>query len=96
MHRRAGVKMHQRRTPEGPRGGLPAFRREGAPARVAEGLSVRGVEFLGRSVPAKPSRWVDGLKFGEVEIADCLQRIGDDAVLQVRRQRRQPGGILRL
>src|SRR5208282_1302352 len=26
MHRRAGVKMQQGRTPEGPRGGLPAFR----------------------------------------------------------------------
>ena len=32
MHRRAGVKMHQRRTPEGPRGGLLAFG-----ARPAEG-----------------------------------------------------------
>ena len=26
MHRRAGVKIQQGRTPEGPRGGLPAFR----------------------------------------------------------------------
>ena len=26
MHRRAGVKLHQGRTPEGPRGGLLAFR----------------------------------------------------------------------
>ena len=36
------------------------------------------------------------MKIGQVEIADCPQRIGGGAVLQVVRQRFQPGGILRL
>src|SRR5271157_545970 len=38
MHRRAGVKMQQGPTPEGPRGGLPAFRSDDTPGAHARGL----------------------------------------------------------
>lgn len=39
---------------------------------------------------------MDCLEFGEVEIADGLQGIGDGAVVQFGRQGVQPGGILGL
>ena len=94
MHRRAGAKIHRRRTPEGPRGGLLALRLDSAAKGVAEAL-VRGAGLLGRrSVPAEPAGWVDRLEIGEIEVTDRLQRGGQCAVLQVGRQHLQPGGIM--
>ena len=61
--------------------------------RVLLRSSLRGRR---RSVAAEAARRVDRLEFGEVEIADRLQRVGRRAVLQVGRQCLQPGGVLGL
>ena len=50
----------------------------------------------GWSVSAEAARRLDCLEVGEIEIADCLQRICGSGVLQTGRQRFQPGGILSL
>ncbi len=44
----------------------------------------------GWSVPAEAARRNDRLKFAEVQIADCAQRLGGRTVLQVIRQALQP------
>ena len=48
------------------------------------------------SVPAEAAWWFDCVEFGQVEVADRLQRIGDGAVLQADRQSLQPGRMLSL
>ena len=53
-------------------------------------------EVLEASVLAEAPRRLDDLEFGEVEITDCLQRIGGGAALQAARQSLQPCGILAL
>ena len=43
------------------------------------------VDFVATSsVAAKTTWWVDRLDLSEVKIADCLQRVGEGAVLEVR------------
>ena len=48
------------------------------------------------SVPAEASWRLDGLEFGEVEVADRLQGLGGGAVLEVGWQCLEPGGAVRL
>jgi hypothetical protein len=81
-----------REGPAGTSGGLARMAQGHRFARLVRGEAVRA-EW---SVPAKSSRWVDCLKLGQVELADCPQSISGGAVLQVVRQCFQPDGVLRL
>jgi hypothetical protein len=53
-------------------------------ASTCMGLSVSSGFCGASSVAAKTTWWVDRLDLSEVKIADCLQRVGEGAVPEVR------------